>query len=168
MDDNLFRDPAQWLITDHPNRDRRAKNDREERKERRPPPSPPPPTPSLFRVFVRDCFAERSGSAYPFHFAARRARKTEKEGKKKRGRRRRRQVPRGRGLPTGKKEGRKLHVGEEARTKVSCPRFLSPMLSLHKVPTPRRHPESTRQTDNQPSNLPLTASWLTHCPPRFV
>ena len=167
MDDNLFRDPAQWLITDHPNRDRRAKNDREERKERR----RRRRRHRLLRCsafFVRDCFAERSGSAYPFHFAARRARKTEKEGKKKRGRRRRRQVPRGRGLPTGKKEGRKLHVGEEARTKVSCPRFLSPMLSLQKVPTPRRHPESTRQTDNQPSNLPLTARWLTHCPPRSV
>ena len=91
-----------------------------------------------------------------------------RRGRKKGGRRRRRQVPRGRGLPTGKKEGRKLHVGEEARTKVSCPRFLSPMLSLHEVPTPRRHPESTRQTDNQPSNLPLTARWLTHCPPRSV
>ena len=50
------RDPAQWLITNHPNRDRRAKNDREER--RGPRRVAPPPTPSLFRVFALDCFAE--------------------------------------------------------------------------------------------------------------
>ena len=163
MDDNLFRDPAQWLITDHPNRDRRAKNDREERKERR-----------RHRLLRRSAFLPATvllnevglliHSISPPDAQERRRRR----GRKKGGRRRRRQVPRGRGLPTGKKEGRKLHVGEEARTKVSCPRFLSPMLSLHEVPTPRRHPESTRQTDNQPSNLPLTARWLTHCPPRSV
>ena len=54
--------------------------------------------------------------------------------------------------PTGKKEGRKLHVGEEARTKVSCPRFLSPMLSLQKVPTPRRaatRSQRARQTTSR-------------------
>ena len=142
MDDNLSRDPAQWLITDHPNRDRRAKNDREERKERR-------------RHRLLRCSAFLSAIVLPNEVgllihsisppdAQERRRR---RGGKKGGRRRRRQVPRGRGLPTGKKEGRKLHVGEEARTKVSCPRFLSPMLSLQK-PAP---PPGVNAPDRQPA-----------------
>ena len=53
----------------------------------------------------------------------------------------------GRRPPTGKKEGRKLHVGEEARRKVSCPHFLSPMLSLQK-PAP---PPGVNAPDRQPA-----------------
>ena len=150
MDDNLSREPAQWLITDHPNRDRRAKNDREERKERR----------RRHHRLLR-CSAFLSAIVLPnevgllIHSISppdAQERRRRRGGKKGGDRGGERQVPVAVVCrpPTGKKEGRKLHVGEEARRKVSCPRFLSPMLSLQKVPTPPRcHPECQSQRARQ-------------------
>ena len=150
MDDNLSRDPAQWLITDHPNRDRRAKNDREERKERR-------------RHRLLRCSAFLSAIVLPnevgllIHSISppdaqeRRRRRGGKKGGDGGGGGGRSPAPwpwfAGRRPPTGKKEGRKLHVGEEARRKVSCPHFLSPMLSLQK-PAP---PPGVNAPDRQPA-----------------
>ena len=160
MDDNLSRDPDQWLITDHPNRDRRAKNDREERKERR-------------RRFLR-CSAFLSAIVLPnevgllIHSIS----PPDAQERRRRGRKKGGDGGGGGGRSpvavvcrrAKRREGSYMWVKKQERKFLVLAFCRQCFLSKN----PRRHPESTRQTDNQPSNLPLTARWLTHCPPRSV